>query len=78
MKYDLGEKRYYEEIPLCDDGMSRMKNFSISHKWRVSSIGYRNYPIINGLRLPYDGYCEKYIQMIRFNKKRWAMLPFID
>ena len=78
MKYDVCEKRYDESVPMCKDGIERMRHFSIGGKFRLSNYGYRNFPKCDGFVLPNDGYNEKYRPLVMFNKKRWALLPFID
>lgn len=78
MKYDLMTKRINDTLP---NGFDRYKFFSCSHKFTRLRNGrnkYKTRPKIKEFQEPYSVLFEVYGTIIKENKKKYTIIPFID
>lgn len=79
MKYDFLHKGIDETLPPNEP--QRMKYFSTSKKitrLRNGMNRHKTFPRIRLFELPYGPFFEVYGTIVKENKKRYAILPFID
>lgn len=78
MNYDIIRKRVDDILP---NGFERYKFFSCSSKFtrlRNGTNRYKTKPRIKDFQEPYDGFYELYRAIIKENKKKYTIIPFID
>lgn len=78
MKYDIIRKRIDDVLP---NGFERYKHFASSKKFtrlRNGSNEYKTRPKVKEFDKPTYAFYEIYGVLIRENKKKYTIIPFID
>ena len=78
MKYDIIRKRHNDVLP---NGFERYKHFAYSKKFtrlRNGSNKYKTRPKVEDFEKPNYAFFEIYGVVLKENKKKYTIIPYID